>query len=408
VTRAQVIIIVAIAAAIIVATNLISERRKKSILEQKVRKRTKELRKSEEEYRSLVESIEDSIYLVDRDCKYLFINKKQLSRLGLPIDKTISRAYSELHSPEETKELAKLVNQVFETDKSIQHEHRSLRDNSYYLRTLSPVKEPDGRVAAVTVISKDITALKQTENELIETKEYLDNIINSSADTVTVVDMNGIVRDWNKGADGFRGYRADEVIGRQNSILFADPEDADRIQELLRREGEIKNYRTIALRKDGKPVHISMSAALLKYKDGVPIGSVRVSRDVTKDVVLEERLKKERDNLKLILESMVDAIYIVSKDYKIEFMNRVLIDEVDDQVGAICYKAFHNRVEPCQQCKKAEVMTGKTVRWEWYAHRMNKTYDLIETPLRNVDGSISKLTIFRDITKRKRMEQELD
>ena len=366
------------------------------------------LRRSEDVYRSLVESTEDSVYLVDRDCRYQFMSDKHLSRLGLPEDQVIGTTYGESHSPEETKELAEKVNQVFETGKSIRHEHRSRRDGRYILRTLSPVKEPAGKVTAVTVVSKDISALKQVEKELIATKDYLDNIINSSADTVTVVDMNGIVRDWNKGADGFMGYLADEVIGRQNSILFADPEDADRIQELLRREGEIKNYRTIALRKDGKPVHISMSAALLKYKDGVPIGSVRVSRDVTKDVVLEERLKEERDNLNLILESMVDAIYIVSKDYRIEFMNRVLIDEVGDQVGDICYKAFHNRVEPCPHCKTAEVLTGKTVRWEWYSRRMNKTYDLIETPLRNVDGSISKLTIFRDITKRKQMEQELD
>ncbi len=169
VIRAQVIIIVAVAAALIVATNLNSERRKKSFLKQEVRKRTKELRKSEAVYRSLVESTEDSVYLVDRDCKYLFINEKHLSRLGLPIDKISGRTYGELHSPEETKELAELVNQVFETDKSIQHEHRSQRDNRYFLRTLSPVKEPDGRVAAVTFISKDIFALKQTENDLVET-----------------------------------------------------------------------------------------------------------------------------------------------------------------------------------------------------------------------------------------------
>ncbi len=373
-----------------------------------VLKQTQELQKSGEVYRSLVESTEDSVYLVDKDCRYLFMSDKHLSRLGLPADRVIGKAYGESHSLEETKELAEKVNQVFETGESIRHEHISRRDGRYILRTLSPVKEPDGKVTAVTVVSKDISALKQTEKELIETKDYLDNVFNSSADTITVVDMNGIVRDWNKGADGFMGYRADEVIGRPNNILFADPEDADWIQELLRREGEIKNYRTIALRKDGKPVHISMSAALLKYKDGVPIGSVRVSRDVTKDVELEEQLKEERDNLNLILESMVDAIYIVSKDYRIEFMNRVLIDEVGDQVGDICYKAFHNRVEPCPHCKTAEVMTGKTVRWEWHSRRMNKIYDLIETPLRNVNGSISKLTIFRDITKRKRMEQELD
>ena len=250
VIRAQVCIIVAIAAALIVATNLNSERRKKSILEQEMRKRTNELWKSEAVYRSLVESTEDSIYLVDKDCQYLFMNEKHLSRLGLPVDKTIGRTYGELHSPEETKELVELVNQVFETDKSMQHEHRSQRDNKYFLRTLSPVKEPDGRVVAVTVISKDITALKQTENDLIETKDYLDDIIKSSADTITIVDTNGIVRDWNKGAEGIMGYRADEVIGKSNSIFFTDPEEADRIMEQVQKEGAIKklSYNHVAKR----------------------------------------------------------------------------------------------------------------------------------------------------------------
>jgi len=406
VIRAQVSIIVAIAAALIVATNLNSERSKKSILVQEMRKRTNELWKSEAVYRSLMESTEDSIYLVDKDCQYLFMNEKHLSRLGLPVDKTIGRTYRELHSPEETKELVELVNQVFETDKSMQHEHRSQRDNKYFLRTLSPVKEPDGIVVAVTVISKDITALKQTENDLIEMKDYLDDIINSSADTITIVDTNGIVRDWNKGAEGIMGYRADEVIGKSNSIFFKDPEEADRIMEQVQKEGAIKNYRTITLRKDGMPVHISMSAALLKDKDGVPSGSVRVSRDITKELELEKRIKDERDNLNLIFESMVDAVYIVSKDYEIEFMNRVLIDKVGDQIGDICYRAIHDREDPCPWCKTTEVQAGKTMRWEWYSRRMNKTYDLVETPLTNIDCTISKSTIFRDITDRKRLEEE--
>ncbi len=148
------------------------------------------------------------------------------------------------------------------------------------------------------------------------------------------------------------------------------------------------------------------STALLKDNDGVPIGSVRVSRDITKELVLEKWIKEELDNLNLIFESMVDAVYIVSKDYEIEFMNKVLVDEVGDQTGAICYKAFHDREDPCPWCKSSKVMAGKTVRWEWYSRRMNKTYDLVETPLTNIDGTISKLTIFRDITDRKRLEEE--
>jgi PAS domain S-box-containing protein len=277
-----------------------------------------------------------------------------------------------------------------------------------------PLKDADGNVTSIIGSAVDITERKHAEEELRtsekqlrETEEYLNNIIRSSADAIVVVDMKGIVRSWNKAAEEFVGYTADEVIGTSNRNFFADAEEADRIMESVRREGEIKNYRTIVLRKDGKPVPISMSAALLKDKDGVPTGTVRVSRDITKEVVLEERIKEERDNLNLIFETMVDGIYIVSKDYEIEFMNKVLMDDFGDQVGGICYEVFHEREEPCSLCKISEIMKGKGVRWEWHSRRMNRTYDLIETPLRNVDGTISKLTIFRDITGHKKTEQAL-
>ena len=123
------------------------------------------LRDSEEKYRSLVESTEDSIYLLDRDCRYLFMNQRRLSRFGMPIDEVIGRAYGEFHSKEETKEFSDKVKEVFETGKSLWHEYRSENDGGYFLRTLSPVKEPDGRTTSVTVVSKNITELKIAEEE---------------------------------------------------------------------------------------------------------------------------------------------------------------------------------------------------------------------------------------------------
>jgi len=113
---------------------VIFERRKKSILKQEVRSRTKELRESEEEYRSLVESTEDSVYLLDRNCKYIFMNEKHLSRLGLPADEIIGKAYGELHSEEETKELAEVVNRVFETEKSIPMPIKTIPNQRSHIR----------------------------------------------------------------------------------------------------------------------------------------------------------------------------------------------------------------------------------------------------------------------------------
>ncbi len=125
-----------------------------------------ELRESEEKYRSLVESTDDSIYLVDSNYRYLFINKKHLSRLGLGLNQVLGMTYGDIHTTEETAEFVRCVDKVFITGESGQHEHLSNRDSGYFLRTMSPVKDQAGNIRAVTIVSKDITSLKAMEAEL--------------------------------------------------------------------------------------------------------------------------------------------------------------------------------------------------------------------------------------------------
>ena len=135
-----------------------------SVIDITERKRADEaMRESEERYHSVVDSAEDSIYLVDRDCRYLFINKQHLSRLGLSGDEYRGCAYSDFHSHDDTKWFVKKVIKVFNTGESIIHEHKSLSDGKYFLLTFSPVKKADGTITSVTVISKDITKLKSME-----------------------------------------------------------------------------------------------------------------------------------------------------------------------------------------------------------------------------------------------------
>jgi PAS domain S-box-containing protein len=137
------------------------------------RKRADEaLRESEEKYRSLA-STEDSMYLIDRDCRYLFVNEKHLQRLGLSQEEVIARSYADLHSEEDTIAFTKSVQKVFETGEFLLCEHKSQRDNKYFLRTFTPVRGPGGRTTAVTVVSKDITERRQAEAERLQLEQRL-------------------------------------------------------------------------------------------------------------------------------------------------------------------------------------------------------------------------------------------
>lgn len=124
------------------------------------------LRKSEERYKALVESTEDSIYLVNRQYCYVFMNKNHLARIGFSTDNFLGRPYSDFHTEAETYKFEAAVDEVFATGKSLQQEHHSVRDDCYFLRTLSPVLKDDGTVSAITVISKQISERKEMEEEL--------------------------------------------------------------------------------------------------------------------------------------------------------------------------------------------------------------------------------------------------
>lgn len=125
-----------------------------------------ELQRVSEEYRALLESTDDSVYLVDREGRFLYINPRYLSRLGVSAEEAVGKFYGDFHGEEETREFMERVRRVWEKGESERYEHRSLRDGRYFLRTLSPVKDANGKVMAVTVVSKDITDLKKVQLEL--------------------------------------------------------------------------------------------------------------------------------------------------------------------------------------------------------------------------------------------------
>jgi len=151
--------------------------------------------------------------------------------------------------------------------------------------------------------------------------------------------------------------------------------------------------------------HVFKTGTMILIFQGLFVSSVQ--EPFIKLKLAEDIARIERDNLKNIFEAIEDGVYIVNQEYDIQYVNPVLVKDFGPFEGRKCYAYFHDREEVCPWCKTPDVLEGKTVRWEWQSLKNQKTYDLIDTPLMNTDGSISKLEIFRDITERVRAEQKL-
>ncbi len=159
--------------------------------------------------------------------------------------------------------------------------------------------------------------------------------------------------------------------------------------------------------KDGSTIWVEVNVKFIRNKTGQAIGVLGISRDINECKQAEEALQFERDNLRNIFESIEDGIFVVNQQYDIQYVNPVLVKDFGYYEGRKCYEYFHDRDEVCPWCKNQDVWAGKTVRWEWYSFKNERTYDLIDTPMTLPDGSIGKLEIFRDITEHKKLEAQL-
>jgi two-component system NtrC family sensor kinase len=108
-----------------------------------------------------------------------------------------------------------------------------------------------------------------------------------------------------------------------------------------------------------------------------------------------------------ILDAFEDGIYVMNQDLVVEYMNSAMIAEFGDGVGKKCHQLVNQSEEKCPWCVSDEVFEGKTVRREVYVPLVDKTFYLTEIPFENKDGSLAKLSVYHDISKRKIQEEML-
>jgi PAS domain S-box-containing protein len=155
--------------------------------------------------------------------------------------------------------------------------------------TATPIKDNDGNITAVLELVVPITQRKEAEAEL----RRMATIVTDSNDAITVVDIDGRIIAWNKGAEGTYGYLKDEALGMD--VLKIVPEDKK--QETLNVIGKIKanetvgSFETKRLAKDGRVLDVWLTTTKLVDDKGKAVALATTERDITEKKRLEERLR---------------------------------------------------------------------------------------------------------------------
>lgn len=165
------------------------------------------------------------------------------------------------------------------------------------------------RELALTIARQLGFAIERERAETIATR--LSALVESSDDAIIASDMDGIVTDWNSGAERLYGYGREDMVGRPLMLLIpADRQNEER--EILARIGNgehVGHFETFRLHKDGRSIPISLTASPIADASGAIVGVSKIGRDIS------ERLRAQ-EQLELLLREMdhrVKNLFAIAK-----------------------------------------------------------------------------------------------
>ena len=172
--------------------------------------------------------------------------------------------------------------------------------------------------------------LEEKNQELIKTKDYLENLITSSADAIVTTDNYGRITFFSPGAEEIFGYKSREVMGHRSSRYFAEGrKDFRSIARKIRDKKRIQSHETVLTTKRGVRVFASISAALLNDGTGRPVGTVAIIKDITQRVELEREIRAKAQLIRVI------------NEVNNSFTTTLELEEVCRIVGAEMPKLIH-------------------------------------------------------------------
>ena len=176
----------------------------------------------------------------------------------------------------------------------------------------TPEGKPTRWIGSIT----DITERKETEIALMK----LAAIVESSNDAIIGKDLNGIIVNWNKGAEKLFGYTASEMTG--TSVLRLIPadkqEEENQILKRIKRRESVESFETVRQAKDGRLIDVAITASPIKDPTGQIIGVSKVARDITE----RKQTEAERNRLAAILEATTDLVSFSDPAGKVLYYNR--------------------------------------------------------------------------------------
>jgi len=259
------------------------------------------------------------LLVVAADQRAAMINRKGQQILGYSAGEIVGRNWFDAFLPARDRERVKAAffQLMSGKIKPVEHFENAILTKAGEERTIrwhnTVLRDERGKITGVLTSGEDITDLRNAEQAQSSLLRFQNEMLDSAAIWISMLDAHGNVTFWNRAAEHVSGYSRQEVLGRAQVWKWIFPKLAQRaelyarLQEFARKGARAENVETPVHCKDGRRKIISWHANNLVDENGKLVGGVILGADVTERKAAEERLKTDQKRLRSLASQLALA-----------------------------------------------------------------------------------------------------
>ena len=352
--------------------------------------------------------------------RFVRVNRALCDLMGYSREELLEQTWMELCHPEDLEANKRAFERLMSGEAgSFQIELRGVHKQGHPVwvnLTCTLLRDGEGRPTHVAGQIEDIGGRRKTQMALLESEERYRILVQTSPEAILVSDLEGLITYASPKSAELSGLKSEEAFIGRAALDFIATEDQGRAIANMQRtleEGSITDVEYRMLRADGSEYVGSVSAAVLRSPDGSPSGFIATVRDITNRKAAEAALRESERKYHSLFDSVNDAILILDPvTEEVLEANPKACDVYgfarDDFVG-MSFKELTEDV-PAGEKQIRDILAGTaSTNYESIHRRKDGTriHMLLNASVINFEGRPAILTVNRDITQEKALEQQL-
>jgi len=389
-------------------------------LERRVVERTAALTAVNEELQAIYDSMNDGLLVADWETKQFVQANPSICRMtGYTKEELLSKTVMDIHPPGVLSLVLKRFRKKQEGQRILTLDRAVLRkDGSVFYADISNTRFSYQGRPCVIGLFRDISERKATQEALRQSEEKYRVLLEASPDAVVITDLSGKVLFASQQTWSLVGIPECEDLVGQNVFDYLIEEDRPRLAENLRRLAEtgVRRHTEYTARcRDGTLVPTEISSAANRNAQGEPVAFMAVIRDITERKHAEETLRQRYDELRAMYDGMTDGLIISDAETRVCVRaNRAmsnLLGYTEEELQSIAPEAVHPPELLPQLAAKYQQLTQGLASQATDIPFLRKDGSVVSVDVRMTPiiytGKRCFMSIFRDITERKRAEEIL-